>query len=175
MGYLITTMLFVAALFAWPQGWPFWPIWICVVSFYTVWGAFVGSWKAPALVLCGYLGMRGVIWGLDPIAHEVAGFLVWAVVAALLYRVKAYIPGLIYLISGAVYPLMVLFGFQIEYLGLAPIIADVIALFALIAMGGGLYERSLNTSRRSDGRLIRRLGTFFSDASLGMAPSQRRS
>ncbi len=167
LGVLGTFAAFVATLLIWPQGWPFWPIFTGAAAILTAWGYVVGSWKAPFAILCGYAAMRGVMTWVDPSAREVAAFLVWALVAIQLYRVKAWVPCLAYLCSGVVYPALLIFGFQIVYLGLAPIIAELFALAALISMGGGLYERSISNS--NPGSYRRRFGSVLSSVSLGMA------
>ena len=161
----------VALFFVIPEwlgaGLPFWPLVMGISAVLTLWGALVGSWRAPFAVFCGYLGMRGVMWGLDPSVREVAAFLVWALVAIQLYRVKAWVPCVAYLCSGVVYPALLLFGFQIVYMGLAPIIAELFALAALISMGGGLYERTL--SNGAPDRHRRRFGAILGSVSLGVA------
>ncbi len=160
---------FATTLVLWPAGWPFWPIFMGASALLTAWGYLVGAWKAPLAILCGYIGMRGVMWGLEPEVREVAAFLVWAFVAIQLYRVKAWVPCVAYLCSGVVYPMLLIFGFQIVYLGIAPIIAELFALAALISMGGGLYERSISMGDGVGSR--RRFGSVLSVVSLGVAKS----
>ena len=158
---------FALTLFIWPTGWPFWPIFMGAAGILAIWGLLVGSWRAPFAVFCGYLGMRGVMWGLSPEVREIAAFLVWALVAIQLYRVKAWVPCVAYLCSGVVYPVLLIFGFQIVYLGLAPIIAELFAIAALISMGGGLYERTI--PERFGNRNRRRFSSVLSSVSLGVA------
>lgn len=129
----------------WPMtGLPFWPLFTSGAALLVAWGLWVGkgAWRAPAAILAGYGAMRAVMtYAADPV-QEHAAFLVWAVAAiVLIYNLKAWLPGVCYLLSGATYPVFVLFGFPIEYIGLAPIVAEMFALFALISMGGGLYDR----------------------------------
>ena len=169
LGVIGAIAAFAVTLLVWPSGWPFWPIFMGAAGILTVWGYLVDSWKAPLAILCGYLAMRGVMWGLDPSIREVAAFLVWAIVAIQLYRVKAWVPCVAYLCSGVVYPALLLFGFQIVYLGLAPVIAELFALAALISMGGGLYERSVSKHDIDSRR--RRFGAVLSSVSLGVAKS----
>ncbi len=162
--------LFASVVVVWPQyGWPYWPVLMGVAAALTFWGTFVNSWRAPLIVLCGYLGMRGVIWGLDRDVWEIGAFTVWAVGAIMLYRTKAWIPGTAYLCSGVVYPFFLLFDVRIAYHGLAPIVAELFALFALISMGGGLYERTRMGSDRSARGGVGRFGTIWSNVSLGVA------
>ncbi len=165
--------LFAAVIVVWPQyGWPYWPVLMAVSAGLTVWGWRLNAWRAPLIVFFGYVAMRGVIWGLNPEVYEVASFLVWATAAILLYRVKAWIPGTAYLCSGAVYPLLRLFEFKLVYHGLAPILAEAFALFALITMGGGLYERT--RGRHSSGIHPNRFAAFLDSFSLGVAQNKGR-
>lgn len=117
---------------------PVWPFLIAITVGLTLWGWRHGVWIIPALAFAGYLGMRGVIWGLPSQWHEVAGCTLWLCVAAAMMYFKGWVPGFFYALSGLTYPVMLLFGFRIEYLGLSPIIAEVFALLALLSIGGGI-------------------------------------
>lgn len=169
-GIIAGIAYFALALWLKPSGWPFWPIFAGAAGILTVWGYLVGSWKAPLAILCGYFAMRGVMWGLDPSVREIAAFSVWALVAIQLYRVRAWVPCLAYLCSGVVYPALLVFGFQIVYMGLAPVIAELFALAALISMGGGMYERTIST--RNPDRHSLGFGRVLSSVSLGMAEGE---
>ena len=170
LGALFMLTAFVVTLFAWPAGWPFWPIFSGAAGLLFCAGLYVGkgAWKAPLVVMFGYAAMRVVMtWAGDPV-QEHAAFFVWFVVFLVLsVRLRAYIPGFAYLMSGSVYPVMAWFGFPIEYLGLAPIIAELFAMAALISMGGGLYDRRPG----SRGSRVVRAGsdTILARASLGVA------
>lgn len=117
---------------------PVWPFLIAITVALTLWGWRYGVWIIPALALGGYLGMRGVIWGLPGGWHEVAGCTLWLCVAAAMMYFKGWVPGFFYALSGLTYPVMLLFGFRIEYMGLSPIIAEVFAALALLSIGGGV-------------------------------------
>lgn len=117
---------------------PVWPFLIAITACLMLWGARHGAWLIPALALGGYVGMRAIIWGLPSGWHEVAGCTLWLCVAAAMMCFKGWVPGFFYALSGLTYPVMLIFGFRIEYLGLSPIIAEVFALLALLSIGGGI-------------------------------------
>lgn len=169
----IMTVFFAVLTWAFLNGMvamPFWPFVMGAAGVLFLAGLWVGkgAWKAPLAVLCGYLAMRGVMtWAADPVQEHAAFFVWFFVFLVLAVRLRAYIPGFAYLLSGSVYPVMMWFGFPIEYLGLAPIVAELFAIAALISMGGGLYDRRPD----SRGRGVVRAGsdTLLARASLGLA------
>lgn len=155
------------------SGLPFWPFVTGTAALLFAFGLWVGNgaWKAPLIVLCAYAAMRAIMtYAADPV-QEHAAFLIWVVAASALAAIRAWVPALAYFCSGATYPVMQLFGFPIEYLGLAPIIAELFAMAALISMGGGLYDRRPYTRSAADVRA--RSGSVLSRVSLGLAPGAR--
>lgn len=140
---LTTSVIWALIQFWGPTGLPFWPLFTGAAVLLVFTGGLVGrrAWVAPMIVCIGYAAMRGVVQ-LPDIVQEHAAYMVWFLVfLALVLRVGAYIPGAAYLLSGSTYPVMLIFGFPMEYLGLAPIIAEWFAVFALISIGGGQYDR----------------------------------
>lgn len=117
---------------------PFWPFFMGTAFVLTMWGLWRGAYAVPLLVFLGYVAMRGVIWGLDAELHEVAGCLVWLVIASLLMERGAWVPGFFYALSGLAYPVLLLFGARLAYLSASAIVAEIFAICALCAIGGGL-------------------------------------
>lgn len=131
---------------------PVWPFLIAITVALTFWGWRHGVWVIPALALGGYVAMRGIIWGLPPELHEIAGCALWLCVAGAMMYFKGWVPGFFYGLSGLTYPVLLTFGFRIEYMGLSPIIAEVFAALALLSIGGGIagYAFHNSANRNSD-------------------------
>lgn len=163
-GFTVLTWAFLSGMVVLP----FWPFVMGVAGLLFLAGLRCGAWKAPLIVLCGYLAMRGVMtWADDPVQEHAAFFVWFFVFLGLAVGLRAYIPGLAYLMSGSVYPVMSWFGFPIEYLGLAPIIAELFAMLALTSMGGGLYDRWPRSRSAASDRSGR--DTVLARVSLGVA------
>ena len=142
---------------------PFWPFFMGAAFALTMWGLWRGAYVAPLLVFLGYVAMRGVIWGLDAELHEVAGCLVWLVVAFLLMERGAWVPGFFYALSGLAYPVLLLFGARLAYLSASAIVAEIFAISALGAIAGGLA--GLAHSADDGARILR----WLTAHSLGVA------
>jgi hypothetical protein len=121
----------------------------------TVWGYARGAWIAPALALAGYVGMRGVMWGLPQTWHEVAACTLWLLVATAMMYHRAYVPGFFYALSGLCYPVFLLIGFPMEYMGVSLIFAEGFAALALLGIGGGIYGMADRSASDRD-RLLHR-------------------
>lgn len=117
----------------------FWPIMMGAAGVLTVIGASRGEWIAPTLALCGYVGMRVIVGTVDPQFIEVVSCILWLCVAAGMMYNGAWVPGFLYALSGLTYPVLLIFGARMVYLGLSPIIAEAFAILALVWIGGGLY------------------------------------
>lgn len=116
-----------------------WPFLMLLTLGLTVWGYLRGAWIIPALAFAGYVGMRGVMWGLPQSWHEVAACTLWLSVASAMMYNRGYVPGFFYALSGLCYPVFLLIGFPMQYMGVSLIFAEVFAAFALASIGGGLY------------------------------------
>lgn len=130
----------------------------------TAWGATKGAAFAPAVVLGGLVGMRFVVEYTPVDWTEVVAGALWLCVATVLCKKGAYVPGFFCALSGMTYPALLTFGARIEWLGIAPIIADIFLVLALVSIGGGLLAYSSGDPSRSDGSLVHR--------SLGVAARQ---
>lgn len=149
---------------------PGWPFFMGFTAILTVWGWTMGAgmWRVPAAVLAGYVATRFVMWTFDHPATLFALFLVWASVAGYLAHREAWIPCIAFLLSGSVYPVGFLLGLRIEYLGLLPLSADILAVLALIIMTGGMHVRSSNFDTADD----RGRRDLLADLAVGMAQSE---
>lgn len=143
---------------------PFWPFFMGAAFGLTLWGALRGAHMVPLIVFLGYLAMRGVIWGLDADLHEVAGCLVWLVVAFALMQRGAWVPGFFYTLSGLAYPALLIFGGRLAYLSASAILAEVFAIAALGTIAGGLA--GLAHSHDDGPRALH----WLSSHAVGMAP-----
>ena len=143
---------------------PYWPIPVTITIALIVAGVRVGAHRVPALVLLGYLAARLWITFGSPVAHEVGMGLIWAIVAMGLIKLHSYIPATAFLLSGATYPSLKLLGFQLEYLGLMAVIAELFAVVALLGIGGGIA--GLYYNRRHSG-LPSGLSAFLVNSFIG--------
>ena len=148
---------------------PFWPFYMVAAAALSVWGYRSGAWLAPVLTLSGLIGMRVIIWGLDPALFEIAACTLWLCIGAALMYKGAWVPGFFVTISGLSYAALMLAGFRIEYLGFLQIIADVLFWLAMLSIGGGLLASSRNFGAGNLGFLDR-----FVVATLGVAARQAR-
>lgn len=133
------------------------------------WGYRRGGYHVPALILCGLVGMRFVLWGLDKNIQPLVAFYLWLFVAIALMYKGAWVPGALCLLSGVTYPTLLALGVRIEYLGLSPIIADAFLLSAFFTGWLGMVER-FNTSGDSAGMASDRSGF-----AVGMAARKMRN
>ncbi len=130
----------------------------------TVWGWLKGAPTIPALALSGYVLVRLALNLLSPVGHEIAVCTIWLFIAFLMMYKEAWIPGFFYTLSGAVYPLFLIFGVRLGYLSPPNILAEVFAICALLGIGGGLA--ALGSSGVDPDRPV----SWFSAYSLGLAP-----
>ena len=143
---------------------PIWPIWMTISAALMLWGLRHNAWQIPALALCGYLGMRFVIYATPQGYHEVIASSLWLCIGGLMMYKGAWVPGFLFVLSAMTYPVFLTFGLRIEYMGLLPIFADFFAALALISIAGGLYGMATDPPRDTD-RLVDRLASN----ALGMA------
>lgn len=141
-----------------------WPFLMLITLTLTVWGYFRGAWIAPALAFAGYVGMRGVMWGLSPTWHEVASCTLWLIVAGLMMYNRAIVPGFFYALSGLCYPVFLLVGFPMQYMGVSLIFAECFAALALLSIGGGIYGMAGNPDHNTSRPIYR-----ATPASVGLA------
>lgn len=137
---------------------PVWPFLMALSAGLTLWGWRVNAWHVPALSLLGYVGMRGIIWGMPAEVHEVAGCTWWICVCALMAMKGGHVPAFFYALSAMTYPMLLIFGFRMEYMGLSPIISECFAALALLSIGGGLYGLERHSGADSGG--VRPVGRF---------------
>lgn len=148
---------------------PFWPWYMLACAALMAFGYRRGGMAVPAIILCGLLAMRGVMWGLDPAMRELSAYTVWLCVAVALMYKGAWVPGALCLLSGVTYPTLLVLGVRIEYLGLAPIIADAFLIAAIISGWRGMAQHSNSGADRV------RLVDNGAGAALGMAAHQMRN
>lgn len=139
----------------WPfvQGGPFWP-WLIAISFgLTAWGAAQGRATVPALVLACYLLHRALPFVAPDGWLEVASCTLWLCFCIVMAYLGGGVPAFFYTLSAITYPIFLIFGVRISYMGLSPIVAEVFALLALLSIGGGLagvVPHSVGDLPRSD-------------------------
>jgi hypothetical protein len=118
----------------------FWPLPLSVLIGLTLWGLWrQGPWLPPALCALGYLGARGVMNFTPEAAHEVALCALWLCLAACLLYLGAKVPAFFVVCSAMAYPALMLIGLRIEWMGAAPIVAEVCMALAMLAMGGSIH------------------------------------
>ena len=122
---------------------------------------------APIAILCGLIAMRVVIWGFDPLLHEVASYTVWLCIAVAIMYKGAWLPGAFCLLSGVTYPTLLVLGVRIEYLGLTPIIADAFLIAALFVGWAGMVGNRNSGADRS--------GMVSDDKSLAVGMAARKT
>lgn len=129
---------------------PVWPFISGIAACLLLWGIRNGAWKLPAIAVVGYVGMRAIVHTTAQPYVEVTGCAWWLVICCCLASFGGYIPALLYAASALTYPVMLIFGFRIEYMGLSPIIAEVFALLALLSIGGDIYGKSRSVCTTCD-------------------------
>lgn len=149
---------------------PYWPFPMGVAALLVLFGARHGVAIVPAIILAAYIAMRGIIAYVPTPFIEVAGCTLWLICAAILCYKQAWVPGFFFALSGLTYPVLLVFGFRIEYMGTAPIIAAIFGMLALLGVGGGILGVSGNTAPHDSGGYFDRLAHY----SLGMASRSMR-
>jgi len=88
--------------------------------------------------------------------REIAAFIPWLCVSAILMYKQAWLPGVLCLLSGVTYPVLLILGLRIEYLGLVPIIADAFLIAALGFWGLAIHSHTYRDRDRisSDGAVV---------------------
>lgn len=118
---------------------------------FTVAGYFLGAFRAPLIMLLGFIATRGAILVFDGNVKIFAIGLVWIVAAWALGSIGWHKVGFFAALSGLSYPTLFAFGYRIEYMGLLPIVADAFIIAALFfGIGGGLIGLA---NYRNDGAL----------------------
>ena len=118
---------------------PVWPFMMATAAALTIWGLRHNAWHAPALALCAYVAMRVVMSHVPETFIEVVACALWLFFAALMVYKGAAVPGLFFALSAMTYPVLLVFGYRIEYMGFAPFVAEFFAVCALLSIGGGIY------------------------------------
>jgi len=147
---------------------PFWPWYMLACLALAIWGRGRQGVFAPIAILCGLIAMRGVIWGFDPLLHEVASYTVWLCIAVALMYKGAWLPGAFCLLSGVTYPTLLVLGVRIEYLGLTPIIADALLIAAIFTGWAGMV------GNRNSGADRARMVSDDKNLAVGMAAHKTR-
>ncbi|MGB1215906.1 MAG: hypothetical protein ACPG4X_21240 [Pikeienuella sp.] len=129
-----------------------WPFLMGFAAILTLWGWRHEAWVIPVLALCGYVAMRLNISLFPQSVNEIVGCALWLFIAAIMVYKGGAVPGLFFCLSALTYPALLVFGFKIEYMGLAPVIADSFAILAMLTIGGGLY--GLSDSRGDNHRIL---------------------
>ena len=130
---------------------PFWPVPVSISLLLLAVGLYKGAWRVPAAVVVGYAATRLTDVYLTAPTDEVEVTLIWIGVAVYLgIAHKAWFSAFFFGLSGSVYTiLLVVFGENVAYLSISAILAEILALFGLIAIGGGLYGSRNPTPTRS--------------------------
>ena len=145
---------------------PLWPWYMAACVALILWGCRTGAAVfAPVAIFCGLISMRFVVL-LPEQARELAAFIPWLCVAAILMYKEAWVPGALCLLSGVTYPTLLVLGARIEYLGLSPAIADAFLVSAIVAGWWGMVEHSNSGSNRD------RLDDDGASFAMGMAAHQ---
>lgn len=147
---------------------PFWPFLVLASAGLTLWGWRHNAWLLPALALCGYAAMRLIVAYCPTDYIEVAGCASWLFFAALMVYKGGEVPGFFYALSALTYPVLLVFGFRLDYMALSPVIADTFAAFALLSIGGGIHGmvNSLGDNRGSV--------AWLKSHSMGVASRQKK-
>lgn len=148
---------------------PFWPWYMAACVALMIYGHKRGGFIVPAIILCGLIGMRGVMWGLDPAVREVAAYILWLSISVLLMYNGAWVAGALCLLSGVTYPTFLVLGVRIEYIGLTPIVADAFLIAAIFSGWIGIIQYSNTTGNRA------RVVGDGKDFAMGVASHQARS
>lgn len=118
----------------------FWPLPLSVLIGLALWGWWrQGPWLPPAICALGYLGARAVIHFAPQMTHEVILCALWLCLAVVLVYLGAKVPAFFVVCSAMAYPVLMLVGLRIEWMGVAPIIAEVCMALAMLAMGGSIH------------------------------------
>ena len=116
---------------------PFWPIPTGIAFALFLWGLYLNEWRVAGIVLAAYCAVR--LWcNFSPdVALELGIGMIWIVAVIFMFRAGAYVTGTLFLLSSMVYPVFLLMGYRLEYLGTMAILTEAFALLALTAIGGG--------------------------------------
>lgn len=147
---------------------PVWPFLMAICAGFTLWGWRHNAWEIPALALCGYIAMRAVSTYAPHGYVEVIGCASWLFFAAVMIHRGGEVPGFFYALSAMTYPVLLVFGFRLEYMGLSAFIAEFFAALALLSIGGGIHGMA-HTPRDSSGYMA-----WVKSHSIGMAARQAR-
>ena len=124
---------------------PFWAYYMIACIALVLWGWRVSQWRVPALILCGLIGVR-----LTPIfpetIHEIASCTVWMTVTYAVLAHRKHLQAFLLGISTVTYPIFLILGYGIEYMGVQPIVSDAFLILAILASGHDVF-RSRHNSR----------------------------
>lgn len=133
---------------------PVWPFLMALAACFTLWGARLQAWHIPALVLCGYISARCVVLATPEQYVEVLLCASWLFWCALMVYKGGQVPAFFYALSALTYPVLLTFGFRLEYMGFAAVLAEAFAALALLAVGGGLFGLANHPNRDLPGPLV---------------------
>ena len=128
---------------------PFWPIYMAMTAGLVLWGWRHDAWQAPVIALLGFVGVRAIVWNAPHDFVEVSICTLWLIIAAALLYTNHAVAALFFALSALTYPVLLIFGFRVAYMGLMPFIADAFAIAALLTIGGGIYGVSHSSFDRS--------------------------
>jgi hypothetical protein len=119
---------------------PMWPFLMGYCALCTALGFYLGrgAWIVPAILLGGYISARVLVGALEHPVLELSFFALWATVAILVASTGAHFTGAMFMLAAVLYPAFVTFGYRLEYMGLLPVLSDVLAIIGLLGVGGGL-------------------------------------
>lgn len=121
---------------------PVWPFMLSIAAALCIWGRRHGAWVWAALAVAGYIGMRAIIYSTPQQVVELSACMWWIVIACCMAVAGGFLPALLYAASALTYPVMMIFGFRIEYMGLSPVVSELFALLALLSIGGDIHGKS---------------------------------
>lgn len=136
---------------------PVWPVLMVATAALVLFGWRRGAWQAPAIVFVGYAVTRWIVATFDPAFMEVSICALWLSISATLVYRGSMVPALFLTLSALTYPVFLLFGFRLEYMGLVPIVADGFAIFALLSIGGGIVGLAAHTDHDNSRTLHRQV------------------
>lgn len=137
---------------------PFWPWYMLVCAVLIYLGRRDKAWRGPAVILAGLVGMRGVMWGLPSELQELTACALWLFVGSVLAKLRLPLAAILCATSGAAYTALRGMGFGIEYLGVVPIVTDLLMLAGLLAASTGGWHGILFATRLGSIYRRRRFG-----------------
>ncbi len=142
---------------------PFWPFLMASAAGLALWGLPRDAWHIPAIVLCGYVAARAIVTLVPSNFIEVVLCASWLFFCVLMLIRGGEIPAFFFALSALTYPVLLLLGMRIQYMGVVPIVSDGLSILALLSIGGGLFGMAPSDSGPD------RPNNWLANHSLGLA------